>query len=188
MSSQGTSGQAKLPFTLQTDEHLEFVARRHWVYLAVKIGRDIILGLVPAAIFAGIVSATAGWDGTAGKVFVAILVLWLVFWAIKAYFTWYKYQNDVWIVTNQRLVDSLKTNWFNHRMSSADLVNVEDMSIDRSGLFATVFKYGSLICQTAGSRENFVLAGIPNPGDVLSMVDRLRDEARRDLIRGNPTL
>ena len=113
------------------------------------------------------------------------MALWLVFWAIKAYFTWYKYQNDIWVVTNQRIVDSLKRNWFHHRMSSADLVNVEDMSVDRGGVFATMFNFGNLICQTAGSRSNFVLSGIPEPAEVLALVDRSRDAARRDLVRGN---
>ena len=69
--------------------------------------------------------------------------------------------------------------------SSADLVTVEDMSINKSGIFPTMFNYGDLLAQTAGSREKFVLSGIPEPTSVLALVDRYRDAAKRELIRGN---
>lgn len=185
MTSEPASAPENLPFTLQNGEEVFLVARRHRVYLALNLGRDIFLGLVPVIVLALIIRATAGFDGTLGGLLLAAMALWLVFWAIKAYFTWYKYQNDIWVVTNQRIVDSLKRNWFHHRMSSADLVNVEDMSVDRGGVFATMFNFGNLICQTAGSRSNFVLSGIPEPTEVLALVDRSRDAARRDLVRGN---
>lgn len=186
MATVLTSQAQGIPFNLQTGEEVELIARRHRVYLALHLGRDILMGVVPAVVLAIIIAATVGFDSATGGILTVVLVLWLVFWAVKAYFTWYRYQNDLWVVTNQRIIDSFKSNWFNHRMASADLVNVEDMSVDRSGVFATMFKYGNLVCQTAGARQNFVLSGIAAPSDVLGLVDRLRDEARRDLIRGNP--
>ena len=68
-------------------------------------------------------------------------------------------------------------------MASADLVDVEDMSVFREGLLPTIFNFGDVRCQTAGQVANFVLAGIPKPAEVLGLVDAARDTARRDLRR-----
>jgi hypothetical protein len=175
----------KVPFDLQDGELVVKVARRHWAFLTVNLGKVILIGLVPIVALAIVMGMTVGFDGTAGRIAIGAMVLWFGFWAFRAYFTWYKYQNDQWVLTNQRIVDSQRNNWFHHRLASADLVNVEDMSINKSGIFPTMFNYGDLLAQTAGSREKFVLSGIPEPTSVLALVDRYRDAAKRELIRGN---
>ena len=174
-----------LPFDLQEGENVIKVARRHWAFLAVHLGRDLLIGLGPIIVVALIINWTTGFDGAFGTWAIVAMVAWLVFWAVRAYFTWYQYQNDQWVITNQRIVDSRKRNWFHQEMSSADLVNVQDMSIRKEGIFATIFGYGDLNCQTAGSSEKFVLSGIPDTKGILALVDRYRDAAKRDLVRGN---
>jgi hypothetical protein len=87
--------------------------------------------------------------------------------------------NDEWVITNQRIVDSYKRHWFHQNLASADLINVQDMRVEKSGVMATIFNFGDLHCQTAGSRENFILADIPNPAKVLDLIDEARDQARR---------
>ena len=114
-----------------------------------------------------------------GKVALAIAAVWVIYWGIRGYFTWYRYQNDVWVITNQRIIDSTKFNWIKQRMASADLVDVEDINVVREGLLPTMFNYGDLRVQTAGEVANFVLAGIPGPSKVLAVVDSSRDAARR---------
>ena len=169
----------KLPFELQSGESVVLFCRRHWVYLFTKLGGIVLALLVPVAALLWLVQITAGLGGTVGKVALIIAVAWVVFWLIRGYFTWYRYQNDIWIVTNQRIVDSTKFNWIKQRMASADLVDVEDINVVRDGLFATMFNYGDLRVQTAGEIGNFVLAGIPAPSKVLAVVDSSRDAARR---------
>lgn len=177
--------QLKVPFELQDDEKVIKVARRHWAFLTVHLVKDLLFALLPIIALAIIIQLASGFDGTVGRIAIAAMVVWAAFWLIRGYFDWYRYQNDQWVLTNQRIVDSQRNNWFHHRLSSADLVNVEDMSIQKAGIFPTVFNYGDLLAQTAGAREKFVLSGIPEPASVLALVDRYRDAAKRELIRGN---
>jgi len=176
-----TKNGIKLPFTIQDDETVLLVARRHWLYFSLRMAWVVAAGILPplAAVF--LVRATYGFDGLAGKITVAVMVLWVLAWAVRAYFTWYRYQNDIWAVTDQRLVDSIKRHWFHHLMASADLVDVEDIRIVRSGLLQTMFNFGDVRCQTAGEVPNFVLDGIPDPSGVMAVVDASRDAARRSL-------
>ncbi len=105
-------------------------------------------------------------------------LVWGLVWLVRAYLTYYRYQNDIWVLTNQRLVDSYKAHWFSHRMVTADLVNIQDISAHREGLFQTWLDFGDLECETAGERQRFTLAGIPRPSEALAELDRARDAAR----------
>src|SRR5690606_22248009 len=146
----------KLPFTLQDGEVVLLTARRHWLYFTLKMIGVVLASIVPLVAAFFIVRATYGFDGVAGQITIAVLVLWFGYWAFRAYFTWYRYQNDIWTVTSQRLVDSVRHHWFHHLIASADLVDVEDIRIVRSGVLQTRFNFGDVRCQTAGDVPNFV--------------------------------
>lgn len=171
----------KLPFQIQDDEVVLLVARRHWLYFSLRMAWVAAAGLLPPLAAAFLVRATYGFDGLAGTITLAVMGVWVLVWAVRAYFTWYRYQNDIWAVTNQRLVDSIKRHWFHHLMASADLVDVEDIRIVRTGLLQTAFNFGDVRCQTAGEVPNFVLDGIPDPSGVMAVVDASRDAARKAL-------
>jgi hypothetical protein len=173
--------KTKLPFELQSDESILLFARRHWLFFYARLALMILAGVVGTVGAVIVVLATFGFDGIAGKGVGLVLLFWALYWGIRAYFHWFRYQNDVWVVTNQRLVDSIKRHWFHHQMASADLVDVEDIRVVREGMFQTVFNFGDVRCQTAGEVPNFVLAGIPEPTRILAVVDAARDAARRAL-------
>ncbi|MEO9255773.1 MAG: hypothetical protein ABI305_09545, partial [Tepidiformaceae bacterium] len=97
----------------------------------------------------------------------------------RAYFGWYSYEHNIWVVTNQRIIDGNRPTWFKSSMASADLVDVQDIAVEQSGPLQTMLHYGNVRCQTAGERENFMLNGIPHPTNVLAVVDSTRDAARR---------
>jgi hypothetical protein len=171
----------KLPVELQAGEVVDRTFRRHWMYAYPKLAGLILLSLLPPIVLLVVVSKTAGLGGLAGKITFAIVVAWLIyglFW--RTYFAWYRYQNDLWIMTNQRLIDSLKTNWFSHSIASTDLVNIQDIGVVRSGVLATWFNFGHVQCETAGQKSQFILSGIPKPSEVLGAIDAARDAARRE--------
>jgi hypothetical protein len=167
-----------LPFALQDSESVIKLCRRHWMYLYPKIALQVFVGALPVLLLTLLAGAGPGLTGGTGLVVLILDVLWAGYWSVRIYFTFFRYNNDIWVITNQRIVDSLKRHWFHHRMASADLVDVEDIAVQREGLLPTVFNYGDLRCQTAGEVPNFILAGIPKPADILGLVDAARDAAR----------
>jgi len=173
----------KLPFELQTDEKVLVFTRRHWVSIIPLLVADALALIVPIVLVTWLTSATAGLGGLGGKVVAVLALAWAVLLLIRGYFDWFHYQNDIWVVTNQRVIDSVKRNWFNHMMSSADLIDIQDISVDRNGLLATIFGFGDVRCQTAGEQPHFIFAGIANPGKMLETLDSARDAARKDLMR-----
>jgi len=75
-------------------------------------------------------------------------------------------------------VDSTRKNPFSHEIASTDLVNVQDITVSRNGFFPTIFNFGEVSCQTAGSTQVFTLKGVSHPNSVLELIDQARDEAR----------
>jgi uncharacterized membrane protein YdbT with pleckstrin-like domain len=167
-----------LPVEVQPNESVILVVRRHPVYMVAKLTGIGLLMVVPAALFMWLISATSGFGGVIGLIAIAALIVWILVWAAVGYFIWYRHQHDLWVVTNQRLLDLNKRNFFDQRVSSADLDNVQDISIEKHGLLAMLFNFGDVRCQTAGAQGSFVLSGIPNPAGVLTRLDAARDTAR----------
>ncbi len=180
-----TSAQAPRPrkagalhFPLQDGEQVIMVCRKHWFYLWPRTLIIALVAIVPVIIAAVLFSKSTGLGGNPGKAFAVISLLYLAYWAIRAFLNWYRYHNDIWVVTNQRIVDSTKTNPFSLKISTADLVNIQDMTVERSGVFRTMFDFGDVVCQTAADIQEFRMVGVPNPQEVQLLVDKERDRER----------
>ena len=172
------SQQRGLPFPLQEGERVLVVCHRHWVYLWPNLLMMLVAAIVPAAAVALLLSAAGAYEGLAAKVFWVVSSVWLLVWAVRVFLAWYRYHHDIWVVTNQRIIDSYKRHPFSLRIATADLVNVQDMTVEREGILRTLLDYGDIVCQTAAEAQEFRLAGIPNPREIQALVDRERDRER----------
>lgn len=167
-----------LHFPLQDNEQVLKIYRRHWFYLWPRSIFYAIAAIVPVVVAGFLVEKAAGLGGTAGKVFWIAALVYLLYWIVRIFLNWYRYNNDIWVITNQRIIDSTKTTPISLKLSTADLINVQDMTVERNGLFRTLFNYGDVVCQTAAEQQEFRLIGIPHPEEVQLLVDKERDRER----------
>jgi hypothetical protein len=115
-----------------------------------------------------------------GVIWWALVVLYFVYWALRLLFNWYRYHNDIWLITNQRIVDSFKKHPWNLRVATADLVNIQDMTVNKNGPVASILNFGDVVCETAGAdRKPFLISGIPHPEEVQLLIDKERDRERK---------
>lgn len=170
--------QEKLPFALQQDEQVLVVARRHWMFLWPRTILWTLFAIAPVAVFWWLLFSVGDVEGTGATIFWGVAAIWLVFWAGRIFLNWYQYDNDLWVVTNQRIVDSLKPTPFSLKISTADLVNIQDMTVEKRGILQSMLDYGDVACQTAGDRKIFLIGGVPKPQDLQLLIDRERDRER----------
>ncbi|HEY7270962.1 MAG TPA: hypothetical protein VH951_14150 [Dehalococcoidia bacterium] len=168
----------KLPFPLHASEQITKVCRRHWLYLWPSIAMMVVFAIALPLAVAWLLDKIGGLSGTSGKIYGILALLYILYWAYKIFSRWYSYHNDIWVITNQRLVDSRRTNPFNLTVSSADLVNVQDMTVERRGILQTTLDYGDVVCQTSADVQEFRISGVPDPRGVQALVDRERDRER----------
>lgn len=102
------------------------------------------------------------------------LSVWLFF------FTGFvNYYLDMWIITNDRLIDIRQEGLFARTVAELDLFRVQDVTSECKGFFATAFDYGNVYVQTAGSKERFVFRNIPQPHLIREAIIKLADEDRK---------
>lgn len=176
-----TNAQEELPkldFPLQQDESVLHVARRHWMHLWPRTALWALFAVGPVIVLSWLLFGVADADGRVAQIFWIIAALWFLFWAVKILLNWYQYHHDTWVITNQRIVDVMKPTPLGLKISSADLVNIQDMTVIRRGIFQTTLNYGDIRCDTAGQSKVFVLGGVPNPTDLQLLIDKERDRER----------
>jgi hypothetical protein len=166
---------------MQNGELVIRLIRRHWFYLWPKTILLVIIAVIPVALVSWLLDVIGVVDDL-GWFYTIPVAGWLIWWSIQAFLNWYRYDNDIWVVTNQRLIDSFKPHPFRHRLATADLVNVQDTSVLRAGIFATILGFGDVVCHTAGAGlQPFRIIGTPNPAEVQLLIDKERDRERNRL-------
>ncbi len=177
MDAQPAPEQPHLPFPMQEGERLIELCHRHWWFLWPRTLLWAGFGLIPVIAVAWVFSAIGLLDNV-GAVFWPVAAIWLLFWGARLLLNWYQYSRDIWVITDQRIVDSTQPTPFRHHLSTADLVNVQDLTVEKNGVIASVLNFGDVICQTAAGGQQFRISGIPNPADVQLLIDKERDRAR----------
>ncbi len=76
------------------------------------------------------------------------------------------YWLDVWIVTNERIINSEQHGLFNRVVSEVHLNQIQDITSEQRGLLGTFLTFGNVYAQTAAERERFTFKNIDNPDTV----------------------
>jgi membrane protein YdbS with pleckstrin-like domain len=175
----------KLPFPLQENERVLLVCRRHWLYFWPRIAAYAVAALLPVIALFLLLRWAGALDGIAVKIALVASAVWLAVWAVKAFFNWYRYNNDIWTITDQRIIDSFRSGPFSLKMTTADLVDIVDTAMQRSGILATLLDFGDIRCETAGERQDISLPAVPHPSAVHALIDKERDRERRNVYHGD---
>ena len=141
----------KLPFPLQESEKVLLICRRHWIYLWPRLVLEALIAVLPVVALFIVLRWADALDGVAPKIAAAVSLVWLAIWGVRIFFIKYRYDNDLWTITDQRIIDSYRSSPFSLKMTSADLVDIVDTAMERSGILATMLNYGHIRCETAGS-------------------------------------
>jgi hypothetical protein len=156
-----------VPVELLKDETVTTILWRHPVYVALKLtGAAIVLLVSVYVLF--VLDPNAGLIGSLLELAFAVLGVGAI---LALFLFWYRYQNDVWIITDQRLIDSVRQHPFQHQVSTAHLRNVQEITIDVNGLLPTLVGFGDVRCWTAGTESSFVFSGVPEPKKVMDTIN-----------------
>lgn len=127
----------------------------------------LVATIAVAAIFALIIvispdtfdtsSATISGPLSAIIIMAAALLVLILFTAT------YVYRQSRLLITDRSLVQIMQKTLFNRKVSRLSMSNVEDVNEEQRGVLSSIFNYGTLTVQTAGTEDNFVFTLCPNP-------------------------
>jgi len=159
-------------------EKIEYLLRRHPITFIPILFLFIILSLVPVALY--FMTSSLYPQFLTGPASYPILVLFASLYYLSIYLFFYSqfidFYLDLWIVTNDRIVDIEQHGLFSRTTSELDLYRIQDVTVNVSGFFPTIFKYGNLTIKTASSNSDIVFRNIPNPNQVRQGLIQLSEE------------
>ena len=80
------------------------------------------------------------------------------------------YYLNVDIVTSIRIVDITQVGLFAHTVSELHIDKIEDVTSKTTGIFGTIFNYGEVFIQTAGTIDRFDFQNVPNPSGIEKLI------------------
>jgi uncharacterized membrane protein YdbT with pleckstrin-like domain len=107
------------------------------------------------------------------------LFLWLF-----GFLVWIDYYFDVWIITNERIVNIEQKGLFNRHISELRFSRVQDVTASVDGLVPTMLNFGDVYVQTASEEDHFIFRQVGDPFAVKDEVMRLARQATRDDMQG----
>lgn len=155
------------------DEKIVMIIRKHVIVYIRLILIFLITTALPITIFLffwipqfPLSSLTQG--GLLGYLGVCFFLLYSLAIFLIA---WLNEEFDLFILTNQRLVDITQVNFFKRTVAATQLRNIEDTLAKVSGFWSTLLNYGDLDVQTAaGDPSEFYMDHIPDPVSVARVI------------------
>jgi uncharacterized membrane protein YdbT with pleckstrin-like domain len=87
-----------------------------------------------------------------------ILFLWLY-----SFLVWIDYYFDVWIVTNERVINIEQKGLFVRDVSELQFSRIQDVTSEVRGMIPTMLNFGDVEVQTAAEEERFLFRQVPDP-------------------------
>ena len=127
------------------------------------------------------------------KVRFGITVLWytgLLLYAFQNLLLWFY---NVYIVTDERVVDVDFFGLLYKNVNMAQLKNVEDVSYSQIGIMSSIFNYGKVVVQTASEQLSddvgqesaaFTFNAVLNPDRVMRVISQLMEQEEQEAYEG----
>lgn len=163
-------------------EEVIFKLHRHPLTFIPIIGLFLIMLIVPIGVYFLIDSlfpALLVKDTTLYAVTVLLGSTYFLLSYVFFYVRFIDYYLDMWVVTNDRIVDIEQHGLFNRVITELDLFRIQDVTANVSGLFGTLFRYGDVIITTASANTHIVFRNVPGPNHIRERLIQLADEDRK---------
>lgn len=150
---------------IDADEQKIIEIHRHWFGL-VKAYVEVAIGFIAGMLLLWFLGPMfmADADPTRKHFLISLVVggLAILVWLVLVVYTWI-YRQSKLIMTDKNLTQVLQRGLFSRQVSELSMANVEDVTANVHGAFASMLNYGDLMVETAGEKDNFNFSFCPNP-------------------------
>lgn len=166
----------------EKEEKLLLFLRRHPITNFVWIAIAIALMLIPFVIFVIIQMANPSFS--TGLPFRYILIsvifyyLFILSYIFANFLSWFY---NIFLVTQKRIIDLDYSNLVYHHSTVTKVEMIQDVSHSRAGFIGSLFNYGNIFVQTAGSEPNLEAYSVPKPSRAANIIaDLIGHQGRKN--------
>ncbi len=158
-------------------ERVQEVIHRHWFNILTHFIAVFLLtfALLGSLIFVSLLFPELGEKQ--GRFFLFVENTLFVFLWLYSFLIWIDYYFDVWIITDERIINIEQKGLFVRHTSELKFSNVQDVTTIVQGLIPTVLNYGDVLVQTAAEEERFVFRQVPDPYRIKDRIMRLSQQS-----------
>ncbi len=153
------------------NEKILAVIHRHWFNILTHFFAVIFL-LLGTVIFFFLAPVLAGLVGfvinTALLLFITSTLL--LFTWVYGFFIWIDYYFDVWVITDERVLNIEQKGLFTRIVSEVNLWRVQDVTTRVEGFLPTLLNFGDIFIQTAGEEKRFHFRCVASPDTHKDMI------------------
>lgn len=162
----------------ESQEKIILLLRAHVVTLVPIVLLVLVLLVIPFAVFG--VLASLGFRLTQflpTPLLSLIIASWYLFTAGYTFLRFLLWFFNVYLVTNERLVDFDFLGFLLKNVSETRLSKIQDVTSQIYGPVRTLFNYGDVFVQTAGTEREFEFHQVPKPDLVARIIS---EEIRKE--------
>jgi|SRR3989338_4376152 len=152
-------------FHLKPEEKIILSLHRHWLTIAGKMTVIAVMLLIAVIILTAAISYLPEYLILA----TFLLAVYILIVLLIAFIFWVDFYLDMWIITDERVIDIEQNGLFRREISEFMLSRVQDVTIEIPNFFATIFKFGNIVVQTAGA-QSFTAKDIPHPEQAKNII------------------
>ena len=108
------------------------------------------------------------------------LIYTITFFAFVSFiYLWFQIMNwyfNIGIITNKQIVDVDFSALSYREVTRTELIHVEDITVKVSGFASSIFDYGNIFIQTAGSEVNTEFLQVPHPARAAHIIQDILKE------------
>ncbi len=168
------------------DEEILTIVRKHTVVYAKLVIGFLILVVLPPAFFLFLWLPAHPMQANYFLNFSLLLFacLYFLYGMLYTCIQWIDEEFDIFIVTNERLIDITQISFFRRTESSTPLEHIQDITSSVNGIVPTLFGYGDLTIKTAaGATSDFFIDRVPDPATTArNIMNWVKD--RREKVQG----
>jgi len=164
--------------TQEKGEEIILLLRAHPVTLVPSVFVVIILIFLPGLILPVLdfLNIDISLTLAPGQLF-WLTIFWYLFTFGYAFYKFIFWYFNVYLLTNERIVDFDFKGLLHKETSYAQLGQIQDVSPKTIGFFGTFFHYGNVYVQTAAERPEFIFENVEKP-DIVA--EKIMEQVRKE--------
>ncbi|NTW13838.1 MAG: PH domain-containing protein [Candidatus Moranbacteria bacterium] len=155
------------------------VYHRHWFDIFSSLLIPVLLSIVVIGAFITLPFVAPVLFRSESEAFFTFLEnSFLLFFWLNVFLIWIDLYFDVWIVTDERIINIEQKDLFTRRVSELRFSRVQDVTSEVTGVIPSILNFGDVYVQTAGENPRFIFHNVSNPIAIKDLVMRLAEKRR----------
>lgn len=161
--------------TQAEEERIILLLRKHWITNLPWLVITFSLIFAPPIVFPAFFLRQILPSLPGNFVLVATIFWYLATFgfALVNFIVWYF---NVYIVTDERIIDVDFLHLLYKQLSSTRIARIQDLTYKLGGVIRSLFDFGDVFIQTAGTELNFEFEAVPHPEAVVRKISELMEK------------